>query len=110
MTKRLVILYIPNPSAANLDPSEQLVYRGNATSFALLWQKCAEKLPTDLMRANGSGVVLVGREGDVWIEQPNRRSPAAKPWQGTDKSGPTMAFLCQHTEVYFAPVETEVAT
>ncbi len=109
MTKRLVVLYIPTPSAANPKPVEQLVYRGGASTFALMWQKCAEKLPTDLMRVNGSGVVLVGREGDTWIENPSPHSPAAKPWHGSEKSGSIMEFLRVQTMLYFPDAEVSSA-
>lgn len=101
MTKRLVIYYIPNSSAANPNPSEQLVYRGHAPSFADMWQKCHSKLPLDLCRLNGAGKILVGREDDAWIKNPSPNSPAAVIWQGTAKSGLAVDFLRRHTTLYF---------
>jgi hypothetical protein len=101
MTKRLEVFFIPSPSAANAKPREQLVYRGKAKTFDEMWATCASRLPDDLLRANGAGKILVGREGDAWMLNPNPNSPAAVEWSGTAKSGSVQAFLRTHTVLCF---------
>lgn len=112
MTNRLEVFFIPSPSAANPKPKEQLVYRGKAKTFDEMWAACASRLPDDFLRANGAGKVLVGREGDAWMLNPNPNSPAAVEWSGTAKSGSVQAFLRTHTLLYFPanePVTEEVS-
>ena len=97
----LVVYYIPEATKQNPQPTEQLVYRGKAPSFAVLWQSCVEYLPEGLLRRYAKGRLLVGRPGDDWIENPTYESPAAKLWLGSASSGPVMNFLDSHTMLYF---------
>ena len=109
MSKRLEVLFVPSPSAANPNPKEQLVYRGKAKTFDEMWATCASRLPNDFLRINGTGVVIVGREDDPQVKNPSPNSPFAIKWSGTDKSGSVQDFLRRHTMLHFPAMTASLA-
>lgn len=106
MSNRLMVLFLADSSAANPNPKPQVAYRGCASSFEEMWQKCGAHLPADLHQPGITGKVFVGRQNDPWIINPSRASPAAVEWKGAYKSGPIEDFMRRHTEMYFGAVKS----